>query len=86
MTKREELLSLADRVEQGVSNSVDVETEIALFKPDWAWSAIRTNAAGTKVIATSAISGRETTYRAWDWTMHPEKTAAALRALASLEE
>lgn len=87
MTRAEQLLALAERVDAtGPDNSLDVEVEIALFKPDWRWSAIRANAAGSKVIVTSSISGRETTYRAWDWTLAPEKTAASLRAIAAQEE
>jgi len=84
---KEELLQLAERVERGedISNSLDIEVEIALFEPDNDWSAIRPNAAGTKVICTTP-DGTEKTFWAVDWTMDRRATAAALRARAAKEQ
>ncbi len=83
---RDELLALAARVEalKGYDNSVDVLAEIALFDADEKFVAIRANDAGTKVVYTTP-SGRDTTYRARDWTMSAAaraNTVQALRALA----
>lgn len=81
---REELLALAFRVAngRGDDNALDVEIEIALFTPDRDCKAIRANAAGTKIIVTTA-SGKEKTHWASDWTMSRLSTAATLRARAA---
>jgi hypothetical protein len=88
---RAELIELAERVEAAGhnDNALDVLVEIALFRPDKRFIAIRANAAGTKVIYTDH-SGRESTHLAWDWTDHRlgcadrrKQTAAALRARAA---
>jgi hypothetical protein len=82
------LLELADRVEaaKNTNNLLDVECEIALFKPDDCETAIRANAAGTKVIL-SIRGGRDRTVWARDYTLTPaarSRTAASLRAIASM--
>ena len=81
MTQLSELAARVEALGPKASNSLDVQIEVALFKPNTLYSAIRTNAAGTKVIYTDA-AGHEVTYWAEDWT-HPRRrisTAAALRA------
>jgi hypothetical protein len=86
MTTREELLGLAGRVDAATlaDNSLDVLVEIALFEPASDYSAVRANAAGTKVIYTRE-SGVESTFWAFDWTASQNKvsTIAALRARAA---
>jgi len=79
-----DLAVLADRVEHetGCDNSLDVLVEIALFQPDGDWSAIRANAAGSKVICTRP-NGAEKTFAALDWTMDRAGAAAALRGRLS---
>lgn len=64
-------------------NALDVQIEIALFEPDAAYSAIRANSAGTKVIYTTP-AGQDTTYRARDWTADRAVTLAVLRARATV--
>lgn len=81
------LTELADRVEAatGYSNELDILSEIALFEPDAEYVSVRVNAAGTKLIYTSA-DGKEKTHWARDWTISPAEraaTAASLRAHAS---
>jgi len=90
MTKRDDLLALAERVlaSGGTCNALDVEVEVALFEPDAAYAAIRTNDAGTKTICTRA-DGSERTFWARDYTMsagNRREAAAALRARAAMEE
>ena len=60
-------------------NKLDVLIEIALFKPDSHTTAVRSNAAGTKVIYTN-YKGNEETYWPSDWTVlrNREVTLAAL--------
>lgn len=82
---RAELEALAGRVEQATrcDNWLDVECEIALFRPNSVYSAIRANSAGTKVIYTDR-AGNQVTCWPEDWTLgkRREPTAAALRAHA----
>jgi len=66
-------------------NALDVQIEIALFEPDEESASIRANAAGTKVIVTSP-AGKDTTYRARDWTMDRAVTLAVLRSRAQSKE
>ena len=86
---KEQLLALALRVEQATAadNGLDVEAEIALFRPNSVYAAVRANAAGTKVIYTDR-AGNDVTCWAEDWTMEPRRasTAAALRARAHSKE
>lgn len=83
MTDRSKLLALAEEVQrgEGEDNDLDVRVEVALFEPCPTWSAIRPNAAGTKLICTMA-DGRENTYRASEWTRNRSQTARDLRAQA----
>ncbi len=88
MTKAEELMGLAERVEAatGFDNDLDVLAEIALFQPCETYAAIRANAAGTKTICTEH-GGRERTFLARDYTISAtarRETAAALRAHAAI--
>lgn len=81
---RATLLALASRVEAATcDNALDVLVEIAMFKPTTIWKSVRANHAETKVIYTD-INGKESTFRANDWTMPECKadTAASLRAIA----
>jgi hypothetical protein len=63
------------------SNELDVEIDIALFKPSRNWRSVRANAAGTKLIYTDC-EGDEYTFRAEDRTMkvNRAKTIASLKA------
>lgn len=63
------------------SNTLDVQVEIALFKPNSVYTAIRSNEAGTKVIYTDR-AGNQVTCWAEDWTIRERRTATikALRA------
>lgn len=86
MTASGVMMELAERVASaGASrNSLDVEVEVAMFKPSKAFVAIRANAAGTKVIYTRA-NGNEVTCWAEDWTIDAStrvNTAIALRERA----
>lgn len=86
MTDRSKLLALADAVDRATHcvNTLDVQVEIALFRPDDTNASISANAASTKVIYT-AHDGRESTFWPKDWTLGEasrRKTAAALRAQA----
>lgn len=82
---RAELLALAERVENITcsENWTDVQVEIALFKPNSCFSAIRSNDAGSKVIYRDQ-AGNDVTCWAEDWTLDTRRvaTAAALRARA----
>lgn len=72
---------LIRKVEAGErSNDLDIEIEIALFKPDANYLSVRPNSAGTKLIYTKA-KGKPETCCAGDWTMSPMSTLAALRSL-----
>ena len=81
------LIELAERCEKGRNedNALDVMIEVALFVPDKRYSAVRPNAAGTKVVYTT-IMGQSETCWAWHWTMRRAQTAAALRARAAMGE
>jgi len=86
MTRAQELLGLADRVDEeaGTNNSLDVLVEVALFEPDADYVSIRPNAAGTKIICTKP-DGLEKTFWSRDFTISARQranTAASLRALA----
>ncbi len=82
---RDELMRLAEACEgAGVDNRLDVAVEVALFKPNRVYSAVRTNSAGTKLIYTDA-AGNQVTCWAEDWTASHRRqgTIAALRARAT---
>lgn len=55
-------------------NSLDVLCEVALFKPDSVFTAIRANAAGTKVIYTDRV-GNQVTCWAEPWSTRKETPA-----------
>jgi hypothetical protein len=81
-----DLRNLATHIEAltTASNTLDVLVEVALFERDARTVAVRPNAAGTKVIYTTAI-GSEQTHWAYDWTITAAaraKTVAGLRARA----
>lgn len=83
------LLLLAEKVEglgEFGENALDVQVEIALFRPCEVYTAVRSNAAGTKVIYNAAI-GPEETHRPRDWTMkgYRKETLRLLRARAAME-
>lgn len=81
----DDLQRLVERIEGGErSNALDVLIELALFEPDSALTALRSNHAGTKVIGTRP-DGREVTCWAADWTMHPPSALASLRARITQE-
>lgn len=77
-----DLTALIAKLEQceGSDNALDMEIEIALFRPDKHHVSVRPNAAGTKLVYTRP-DGRDETHLAWDWTMHKDRAVAALRAL-----
>ena len=83
-----DLRALADRVERltgPANNTLDVEIEVALYRPGSVYSAVRANAAGTKVIYTDK-AGNSVTCWADEWTglVRRAATAAALRARADM--
>lgn len=82
MSEIQKLLDLAARVEAAkhCTNTIDVEVEIALFKPDANNAAIRANDAGTKVIYTGH-DGSEQTHWSQDWTLGVARRAITARAL-----
>jgi len=89
MTDRIKLLALAEEVERATHcvNTLDVQVEIALFRPDEINASIRANDAGTKVIYT-AHDGYEGTFWSRDWTLGEasrRETVARLRARAQAE-
>ncbi|ODU81651.1 hypothetical protein [Novosphingobium sp. SCN 63-17] len=77
----EPLSEQLERLGKYGSNALDVQIEIALFEPGTCYSAIRSNAAGTKVIYTDR-AGNEVTCWAQDWSQVAarKKTLEALRA------
>ena len=82
----EALKALAERVERSIapSNSLDMEVEIALFKPDSEHVAVRPNAAGTKLIYT-ANNGSEQTFWASDYTLNAENRASTVALLRAFQ-
>lgn len=86
VSRKDELLALADRVEamEQPCNGVDVLVEIALFSPDRSTTAVRSNAAGTKVIYTDA-DGDETCWAA-DWTSKQQRAETVIRLRARAQE
>lgn len=83
-----DLRELAERVAhgEGCDNALDVEIEVALFKPDAISRSARPNAAGTKVVYINH-DGTQATHWAEEWTEdRPGAAAAILRALATTGE
>lgn len=66
------------------SNEIDVLIECALFKPDAAYKAVRSNSAGTKCIYTMA-DGSEVTCWAPDWTINARSDPAIMETLKAME-
>lgn len=69
------LLLLAEKVEglgEFGDNTLDVQVEIALFRPYGIFTAVRANAAGTKLIYTSG-SNNEVTCWTGDWTAKEQR-------------
>lgn len=84
---KEELLALAEKISAAPrgDNYLDVLAEIALFKADETFNAVRANNAGTKVIYTT-VEGGDVTCWAYDWTMTGagrKATADDIRAIAN---
>lgn len=77
-----EKLEAAERNGKGGDNALDVLIEIALFKPNKHYTAVRANSAGTKLIYTRADGLQETCW-AHDWSMarNRRSTIETLRAL-----
>lgn len=63
----------------GSDNAIDMDIEIALFRPDGKYASVRKNTAGTKLIY-MRTDGRSETFLAWDWSMHKDSARAALEA------
>ena len=76
MPCRNNLPDLIARVESAPreDNSLDVLCEVALFKPSSVFTAIRANAAGTKVIYTDR-AGNQVTCWAEPWSVRKETPA-----------
>lgn len=87
MSRAETFIALAERVRRLGSrgdNSLDVQCEIALFEPGTAYTGVRSNDAGTKVIYTDR-AGNDVTCWSEDWTVlaRRDSTIAALRTRAA---
>lgn len=83
MDRQDELATVLARLETGeFGNKLDVLIDCALFKPNDYHTAIRPNAAGTKIILTS-VAGYESTHWAEDWTRDPRRALKAVRAALS---
>lgn len=81
MTDLIKALEEAEKERRPSDNALDVLVEVALFEPCEAYSAVRPNNAGTKLIYTRTDGSRETCL-AWDWTQpsNRRKTIALLKA------
>ena len=64
-------------------NALDMEVEIATFRPDAKYAAVRANNAGTKLIYTTH-EGIDETCWAWDWTQNAANRAAAVEAATAI--
>lgn len=83
---KEELSGLVERVRglKDASNALDIEIEIALFKPDERYVSVRLNHAKTKLVYTTR-DGRTETFWAFDWTLTAGRRADTLSFLLSLQ-
>jgi hypothetical protein len=84
-----DLASLLENVRSAKagSNALDMEIEIALFKPDGLHTSVRQNAAGTKLVYTRQDGGTDTHWAA-DHTLNAatrERAIALLTALITQE-
>lgn len=79
---KEGLASLLERVGDcnEADNALDIEIEIATFEPNRLYSAVRPNAAGTKLIYSMQDGGQETCW-AWDWTLNEANRKQASEAI-----
>jgi hypothetical protein len=71
------------RANTGPSNALDMEIDIALFKPDAMHVAVRANEAGTKLVYTRH-DGRTDTYWANDHTLDDVSRELAIEQLRAL--
>lgn len=81
MTTNPEVLRLARELmalEVLGDNALDVQVEVALFKPGKVYTACRPNAAGSKVIYTGVL-GNEVTCWADDWTSAERRSSTLTR-------
>lgn len=83
----DELASLIKRVKaaKGGSNALDMEIEIAVFKPDGLHTSARANAAGTKLVYERKDGGTDTHW-AGDYTLNAASREHAVALLTSLKE
>lgn len=83
---KEELSGLVERVRglKEASNALDIEIEMALFKPDERHVSLRPNHAKTKLVYTKH-DGETETFWAFDWTLTAGRRADALALLLSLQ-
>ena len=86
-TNEQSLDGLIERVKaaRGYSNALDIEIEIALFKPDGRHISVRPNAAKTKLVYTKRTGGTDT-FWAPDWTISQASRDEAVRLLQALKE
>jgi hypothetical protein len=82
------MTSIPDIIEKlekarGPDNALDIEIDIALFKPDDWHVSVRANAAGTKLVYTRHDGGTDT-YRAWDHTLGAAARNLAVERLRAL--
>lgn len=86
-TTNEQLEGLLERVKaaRGYSNQLDIEIELALFRPDYLYKAARANAAHTKIVYTRH-DGDTDTFWAPDWTISQANRNEAVRLLAALKD
>ncbi|MBU6167101.1 MAG: hypothetical protein KGQ52_13385 [Alphaproteobacteria bacterium] len=77
----EQVMALTGDLEH---NKLDVQCEVALFKAGRIYTAVRANAAGTKVVYSQASGAPDVTCWAQAWTVAHRRasTAAALLARA----
>lgn len=78
---------LIERVKaaKGYSNDLDIEIEMALFKPDGRHISVRPNAAKTKLVYTRRTGGTDT-YWAPDWTISRANRNDAVRRLTAMQD
>ena len=81
------LSELVERVRRcrSHSNKLDIEIDIALFKPDGKYVSVRPNAAGTKLVYRLA-DGSTRTHWAEDHTLNQESVERAVCLLQSLSQ
>lgn len=82
-----DLSELLERVKaaRGYSNALDIEIDIALFKPDSRYLSVHPNAAGTKLVYRLA-DGSTRTHWAEDHTLNQDSIERAIRLLSALKD